>query len=99
MIWVLDASVAIRWFIEEETNEHADEILREIVNNPENFAVPELFAFEVYAVLLRIHPNGIGTFRNGIIPILQSGIFRRNCSSFVNRRQFFSLFIVRLCET
>ena len=25
MIWVLDASVAVRWFIEEEVHPHADE--------------------------------------------------------------------------
>jgi len=27
MIWIIDASVAIRWFIDEEVHAHADEVL------------------------------------------------------------------------
>ena len=27
MIWVIDASVAVRWFIDEEAHAHADEVL------------------------------------------------------------------------
>ncbi len=50
MIWVIDASVAIRWFIKEETNVNADEVLARVVDAPEYFAVPELFGFEVYSV-------------------------------------------------
>jgi predicted nucleic acid-binding protein len=39
--------------------------------------VPELFAFEVYAVLQRLHPEGTKAFCEGVIPLLQSGIFRQ----------------------
>jgi len=77
MIWIIDASVAVRWFIEEEARAHADEVLKKLIDSPERFAVPELFAFEVFSVLQRIHPSGFYAFRKGIIPILQGGIFRQ----------------------
>lgn len=77
MIWVIDASVAVRWFIEEEAHPHADEVLEKIVDEPERFAVPEFFSFEVFAVLQRIHPKGLEAFRKGIIPVLQGGVFRQ----------------------
>ncbi len=77
MIWIIDASVAIRWMIEDETHPNAEKILTKVVENPELFAVPELFGFEVFSVLQRIHPDGMNAFTKGIIPILQSGIFRQ----------------------
>ena len=76
MIWVLDASVALKWFIEEETHPHADEVLAKLVDQPMLFAVPELFSFEVFAVLQRTHPSGLEVFRKAVIPLLQGGIFR-----------------------
>jgi len=76
MIWVIDASVAVRWFIAEEAHPNADKTLEWLIDSPERFAVPELFAFEVYAVLQRLHPDGLKVFRNGIIPLLQGGILR-----------------------
>lgn len=77
MIWIIDASVAIRWFIDEEVHAHADEVLGKVIDSPEIFAVPELFAFEVFSVLQRMHPNGLEVFRKGIMPILQGGILRQ----------------------
>ena len=77
MIWVLDASVAVRWFIEEEVHPHADEVLGKLIDEPERFAVPELFAFEVFSVLQRLHPSGLKAFKKGIIPLLQGGMFRQ----------------------
>ena len=76
MIWVIDASVALRWYLEEEVHDCADEVLKKVVENPGRFAVPELFAFEVYAVLQCLHPNGLQAFRKGIIPLLQGGMLR-----------------------
>jgi predicted nucleic acid-binding protein len=76
MIWVLDASVALRWFLKEEAHDFADEVLRTVVEDPRQFAVPELFSFEVYGVLQRLHPNGLQAFRRGIIPLLQGGVLR-----------------------
>lgn len=77
MIWIIDASVALRWLIKDEVHAHADEILEKLIEDPGRFAVPELFAYEVFSVLLRIHPRGLKAFRKGIIPILQMGIFRQ----------------------
>ena len=77
MIWVIDASVAVRWLIEDESHHHADEVLKKAVEFPQNFAVPELFAFEVYSVLQRIHPSGLQAFTGAIIPLLQGGLFRQ----------------------
>jgi len=77
MIWVLDASVALRWLIEDEAHVNADEALRRIVAEPYRFAVPELFAFEVFSVLNRIHPQAGKAYTLGIIPILQGGILRQ----------------------
>ncbi len=76
MIWVIDASVALRWYLEDEAHDCADEVLKEIIEKPRRFTVPELFAFEVYAVLQRLHPNGLQAFRKGIIPLLQGGLLR-----------------------
>ena len=76
MKWVLDASVAVRWFLEEEAHDYADQVLERIVEEPHLFWVPELFAFEVYAVLQRLHTNGLHVFQKGIIPLLQGGVSR-----------------------
>ena len=77
MIWVIDASVAVRWCIEDEAHPNADGVLMELIDRPEEFAVPELFAFEVYAVLHRVHPQGLDVYRKGIVPLLQGGMFRQ----------------------
>jgi predicted nucleic acid-binding protein len=74
--YVIDASVALRWYIEEEKNEHADAVHRRVVDEPESFAVPELFGYEVYSVLFRVHPEPLKTFEDGILPLLRSGILR-----------------------
>ncbi len=76
MIWVVDASIAVRWLLKNEKHANADRILKRIVNHPESFAVPELFSFEVHAVLSRLHPNGKDAFVSGILPILNGGIHR-----------------------
>jgi predicted nucleic acid-binding protein len=77
MIWVVDSSVAVRWFIEEEADSFADEVLERMVNEPARFAVPELFSFEVFSVLHRLHPDAVKVFNQAIIPLLQGGIFRQ----------------------
>lgn len=76
MIWVIDASVAVRWFLVEEADPAADSVLQEVINQPEIFAVPELFPFEVFAVLCRMHPRGASIFREGLLPLLSAGILR-----------------------
>jgi len=73
---VIDASVALRWYIEDERNANADAIHERVVEDPESFAVPELFGYEVFSVLFRVHPDPLKTFREGILPLLSSGILR-----------------------
>ncbi len=77
MIWVIDASVAVSWFLEEENHSHADVVLRRLIDRPSSFAVPELFCFEVFSVLSRIHPRGIDAFTKGVIPLINGGIYRQ----------------------
>lgn len=47
-----------------------------MLSQPKRFALPELFCFEVYAVLCRIHPQGGNAFLKGMIPVLNCGILR-----------------------
>ncbi len=54
MIWVIYASVVLRWFIEDENHPNAEEVLRKVIDTPKLFAVPELFAFEVFSVLFKL---------------------------------------------
>ena len=76
MIWIVDASVALRWLLKGEAHPHADAVLDRIVSEPGSFAVPELFAFEVYSVLCRLHPRPLDAFLQGVLPILQGGVHR-----------------------
>ena len=76
MMWIIDASVAVRWVLKDEVHPNADAVLENVIDKPARFAVPELFAFEVFSVLERLHPAGLETFRNGILPLLQGGVFR-----------------------
>jgi predicted nucleic acid-binding protein len=53
-IWVLDASVAIKWFFTDELlRDEALAVRRELVQRPARFAVPHLFLSEVIHVLAR----------------------------------------------
>jgi len=74
MIWVVDASVALRWFMKNENHPNADAILERVICNRTILPYRKLFCFEVYAALCRLHPSGHEVFVNGMIPILHSGI-------------------------
>jgi predicted nucleic acid-binding protein len=74
--FVLDASVALRWFVAEERSKNADAVYRRLVDEPETFAVPELFCYEVFSALFRVHPRAWETFEQGILPLLRSGMLR-----------------------
>ena len=50
---VLDASVALKWFIDEEGSESARRILLDLQESPTEFIVPELFFIEMLSVLSR----------------------------------------------
>lgn len=76
MRFVLDASVAIRWYLRDEVHPHADAVLARLLEAPELFAVPELFFYEVHAVLARTHPGSPQVFSQGFLPATQSGPLR-----------------------
>ena len=76
MRYVIDASVAVRWFLAGESDERSDAVLERLPRQPELFAVPELFLFEVYAVLCRVHPKPVTAYCDGFLPLVQSGILR-----------------------
>lgn len=76
MRYVIDASVALRWYLEEEAEAGAEAIHRLLVDDPGMFAVPELFGYEVFSVLFRLHPRPWQAFQEGVLPLLHSGILR-----------------------
>ena len=86
MSWVLDASVAVRWFLEDESNENAERVLDRLAHEPGRFAVPELFCFETFSVLERLHPTPLKAFVEGVAPILQGGLLRYPMTESLARR-------------
>jgi predicted nucleic acid-binding protein len=93
MRYVLDASVAIRWYLADEAHPGADAILERLIGAPDLFAVPELFFFEVLAVLTRRHPRPLDIYQEVFLPVVEGGIFRHpmtaslaaHCSAFLAR--------------
>jgi len=88
MIWIIDASVALRWFLKNEVHPNAEAVLFRLLENPHLFAVPELFTFEVYAVLCRLHPQGSNVYLKGVIPLINSGIFRQPMTENIVRQSY-----------
>ena len=64
MIRVLDASVLVKWFVDEPGREKAVAILEEVVERPRSFAVPALVWYELSHVLLRVTKELERTYRN-----------------------------------
>ncbi len=54
MIQVLDASVVVKWFVDEAGHEQSIEILDQVVSGPRRFAVPDLIWYELTHVLGRV---------------------------------------------
>ena len=76
MRYVIDASVALRWFIKEAEQPNAHSVLEALVDEPALFAVPELFAYEVLSVLYRHHPHAPSVYAYDVDRILSSGLLR-----------------------
>jgi predicted nucleic acid-binding protein len=74
--FVIDASVAVRWYVLDESHANADAVLQRVIEDPELFAVPELFFFEVIAVLGRVHPSPAETYRDAFLPVVEAAVFR-----------------------
>jgi predicted nucleic acid-binding protein len=88
LIFVVDASVALKWFLRNEADLAADAVLERVLADPDSFAVPELFAYEVFSVLCRVHPHPELPFNEGFLPILHSGIFRHPMTEALSPRMF-----------
>ena len=54
---VVDASVVLRWFVEQEGHEQAVGWLRRFVADPELLVAPDLLRFEVHGALARLTPK------------------------------------------
>jgi predicted nucleic acid-binding protein len=74
--YVIDASVAARWYLLDESHASADAVLQRVIEQPELFAVPEVFFFEVLAVLGRVHPRAAETYQEAFLPVVEAGVFR-----------------------
>lgn len=93
MRYVLDASVAVRWYLADEAHPGADAVLERLIGAPDLFAVPELFFFEVLAVLTRRHPHAMDVYQEAFLPVVEGGIFRHpmtaslaaRCALFLSR--------------
>ncbi len=76
MIQIIDASVALKWVHEESGSERAREVLFDLQEHPKAFAVPELFYFEMEAILLRLFiASKVSSIMDGLIRL---GIYRYN---------------------
>ncbi len=76
MRYVLDASVAVRWFLAGGDESTADIVLDRLLAEPEQFAMPELFFYEVFAVLARTHADYRSVYVEGLLPLVESGPLR-----------------------
>jgi predicted nucleic acid-binding protein len=74
--YILDASVAIKWYVKGTEHPNADIIMEMLIEKPNNFAVPELFSYEMLSVLYMHHPEAKQIFDKDINRILHSGILR-----------------------
>jgi predicted nucleic acid-binding protein len=74
---VLDASVAIKWFVEDETGRaEAIAVLDRIRDDPGAFVVPELFFNEMLAVLARLAGGDGDTLRGHVEALPDLGMER-----------------------
>ena len=60
--------------------------MRRVVIEPELFAVPELFFFEMLAVLGRMHPHPLETYKDAFLPVVEGGVFRHPMTSALAER-------------
>lgn len=89
MVQIIDASVAIKWFVQEPGRDRALDLLSAILRSPRQYAVPELFFFELAHVFHRTVPHPaplqvdllrqitvLGLQRYSLTPELLAGIRR-----------------------
>ncbi len=81
MVEVLDASVAIKWFVKEPGRETALEVLANILANPKKFYVPELFFFELANIFNKLLPHASAQQRSLLEKTFDLGIERFSLTS------------------
>src|SRR5260370_7795643 len=57
MRFVLDTSVAVRWFVSQPGSDDAATWLRLFIDDPELFVGPDLLRFELHGALARLQPS------------------------------------------
>jgi len=62
---VLDASVAVKWFLREPETDGALAVARSLFAGTETAMVPELFYYEVFSVVIRKHQDPSGWAEGG----------------------------------
>ena len=72
---VIDASVAIKWFVDESDSELALKILEEVQEKPLLFVVPDFFFIEMMSVLSRIEKD-VTKLQNYLTDLEDLGIAR-----------------------
>lgn len=74
-MWVLDASVAVKWFfLDEPLHDHALSVRLRLINCPEDFVVPPLFYSEFLHVLARKSAKDLNFVQQPVFLICQLGI-------------------------
>ena len=74
---VLDASVALKWFVDDEPLvDESRNVLEAIGQNPRSYLVPELFMNEVLAVLVRLPGTSVKRVTRAVALIESLGLGR-----------------------
>lgn len=81
MVKVIDASVAVKWFVEEDGRDSALAVLEKVLKTPQQFAVPELFYFELANILNRLFPKPSELQSSLLDQLLNIGIARFSMNS------------------
>ena len=68
--------MAIKWYVKGTEHQNANLVLTKLLKEPELFAVPELFSYEILSVLYRLHPRAQEIYSEDINRIFHSGILR-----------------------
>ncbi len=63
---VVDASVAVKWFLIEKETPDAMQVVHQILRGKDVFCVPELFYYEVFSVVMRKHQQPVQWAKSGM---------------------------------
>ena len=77
MTTIIDASVAIKWFVKDERGKsQAMTVLDKVRESPSDFAVPELFFNEMHAMLVRLTPKDANSTKDYLRALEGLGLHR-----------------------